>query len=79
MLTAQPRHGEQVVQRGSKRGRKEWTAITTDEMMGKLQRDLLKQNSPCLVHPKLKIFQDSPSHRILRHMHETLNIVKNKN
>jgi len=26
-----------------------------------------------------KIFQDSPSHRILRHMHEVLNIDENKN
>ena len=31
---------------------------------------------PCLVP---KIFQDSPSHRILRHMHEALNIDENKN
>jgi len=31
---------------------------------------------PCLVSKK---FQDSPSHRILRHMHEALNIDKNKN
>jgi len=31
---------------------------------------------PCLVS---KIFQDSPSHRILRHMHEALNIDENKN
>jgi len=28
---------------------------------------------------KPKTFQDSPSHRILRHMHDTLNIDKNKN
>jgi len=28
---------------------------------------------------KSKIFQDSLSHRILRHMHEVLNIDKNKN
>jgi hypothetical protein len=26
-----------------------------------------------------KSFQDSPSHRILRHMHEALNIDENKN
>ena len=31
---------------------------------------------PCLVR---KIFQDSPSHRILRHMHGALNIYENKN
>jgi len=31
---------------------------------------------PCLVP---KIFQDSPSHRILRHLHEALNIDENKN
>jgi len=31
---------------------------------------------PCLLP---KIFQDSPSHRILRHMHEALNIDENKN
>jgi len=31
---------------------------------------------PCLV---AKNFQDSSSHRILRHMHEVLNIHKNKN
>jgi hypothetical protein len=34
---------------------------------------------PCLVHPKTKNYQDSLSHRILRHMHETLNIDENKN
>jgi len=28
---------------------------------------------------KIKSFQDFPSHRILWHMHETLNIDKNKN
>ena len=28
---------------------------------------------------KSKILQDSPSHRILRHMHETLNIDKKDN
>jgi len=28
---------------------------------------------------KLKTFQDSPSHRMLRHMHGTLNIVENEN
>jgi len=28
---------------------------------------------------KPKSFQDSPSHRILWHMHETLNIDENKN
>jgi len=28
---------------------------------------------------KPKSFQDSPSHRIFRHMHETLNIDENKN
>jgi len=28
---------------------------------------------------KAKSFQDSPSHRILRHMHEALNIDKSKN
>ena len=33
-----------------------------------------------LVHPKKqKNFQDSPSHRILRHMHESLNIDERKN
>ena len=32
----------------------------------------------CLVPKTIKNFQDSPSHRILRHMHETLNIEKNK-
>jgi len=31
---------------------------------------------PCLVR---KIFQDFPSHRILRHMHGALNIHENKN
>ena len=32
---------------------------------------------PCLVHKKIcKIFLYSPSHRILRHMHEALNIDK---
>jgi len=31
---------------------------------------------PCLLS---KIFQNSPSHRILQHMHETLNINENKN
>jgi len=31
---------------------------------------------PCLVR---KNFQDSPSHRILRHMHGALNIHENKN
>jgi len=31
---------------------------------------------PCLV---VKNFQDFPSHRILRHMHEVLNIYENKN
>jgi len=31
---------------------------------------------PCLVR---KIFQDSPSHQILRHMHGALNINENKN
>ena len=30
----------------------------------------------CLVR---KFFQDSPSHRILRHIHEALNIGENKN
>jgi hypothetical protein len=30
-------------------------------------------------HQKPKSFQDSPSHRILRHMHEALNIDENKN
>jgi len=35
---------------------------------------------PCLVHSKkAKSFQDFPSHRILRHMHEILNIDENKN
>jgi len=33
------------------------------------------------LRPRLvpKIFQDSPSHRILRHIHKTLNIDENKN
>jgi hypothetical protein len=30
-------------------------------------------------YPKTKNFQDSPSHQILRHMHEALNIGKNNN
>jgi len=35
---------------------------------------------PCLVHPKnQKTFQDFLSHRILRHMHGTINIDENKN
>ena len=29
--------------------------------------------------PKTKTFQDSPSHRILRHMYKALNVDKNKN
>jgi len=36
----------------------------------------MRELRPCLVR---KIFQDSPSHRILRHMHEALNIDENKN
>ena len=39
----------------------------------KQARSLLR---PCLVP---KIFQNSPSHRILWHMHEALNIDENKN
>ena len=34
---------------------------------------------PCLDTPKNKTLQDSPSHRILRHMHEVLNIDKKNN
>jgi hypothetical protein len=34
---------------------------------------------PCLPSLVPKIFQDSLSHRILRHTHEALNIDKNKN
>jgi len=35
---------------------------------------------PCLVTTEIKkSFQDSPSHRILRHMHKSLNINENKN
>ena len=34
---------------------------------------------PCLVQKNLQNFSDSPSHRIFRHMHEVLNIDKNKN
>jgi len=28
---------------------------------------------------KFKVFEDSPSHRIFKHMHRVLNIDKNKN
>jgi len=31
------------------------------------------------ITPKQKTFQDSSSHRILRHMYEALNIDENKN
>jgi len=31
------------------------------------------------LHPKIQIFQDSPSHRIFKRMHEVLNIDENKN
>jgi len=31
------------------------------------------------LHPKTKIFQDFPSHRIFRRMHGVLNIDENKN
>jgi len=34
---------------------------------------------PCLVHLEIKKNQDSPSHQILWHMYETLNIDENKN
>jgi len=34
---------------------------------------------PCSVQLKTQIFQDSPSHRILRHIYEALNIDENKN
>ena len=35
---------------------------------------------PCLIHRKTqKSFQDYSSHRILRHMHEALNIDESKN
>jgi hypothetical protein len=36
----------------------------------------MRELRPCLVR---KIFQDFPSHRILRYMHEALNIDENKN
>ena len=36
----------------------------------------MSESGPCLVR---KIFKDSPSHRILRHMHGALNIHENKN
>ena len=37
------------------------------------------QFGPRLVHRNSKSFQDYPSHQILRHVYEALNIDENKN
>jgi len=65
------------------------TRSTDDQMQGSsellrrqpqcFRHDDYSSLGPCLVPKTTKNFQDSPSHRILQHMHKTLNIDKNKN
>ena len=45
----------------------------------KLALTLLVRQHDTSSPQKAKSFQDSPSHRILRHMHEALNIDESKN
>jgi len=48
--------------------------IESETNLGRFQLKALFSSSK-----KLKKIQDSPSHRILRHIYKTLNIDKNKN
>ena len=43
-----------------------------------LNRHRSRRPRPCLVYPKTKKFSKFPSHRILRYIHEALNIDENK-